>query len=61
MRTELTRRCVQWVWWGLFDWAFFFERLDPQVCTMGHIYSWLLRVGPIEIRKWRRKHPKVKE
>ena len=46
-------RHTQWVWWGWLDWALFFQRLDPQICTMGHIYSWLLRVGPVEIRRWR--------
>ena len=42
----------QWVWWGWFSWRFFFERLDSRTRGMGHIYVWLLRVGPIEIRKW---------
>ena len=45
-------RSYQWVWWGWLDWAFWFERLDPQTRSIGYIYVWLLRIGPMEIRKW---------
>ena len=43
---------LQWVWWGWLSWAFFYQQLDRRIDTMGHVYVWLLRIGPIELRKW---------
>jgi len=45
---------LQWVWWGLLDWSFTFHRYKESE-NMYFVYKWLIRIGPLEIRRWQDK------
>jgi hypothetical protein len=48
--TEQARQ-YQLVWWGLRSWRF---GIVVPKDSLRLVYRWRIRVGPLEIRKWRR-------
>ena len=50
----MRRRRFQFVWWGWRDWRLGWGRFGY---SLGVIYRWWVRVGPLEIRRWAPTRP----
>lgn len=51
MPSETTRpKGLQWIWWGWSEWDLFWGRCHG---SLGKVYAWQIRLGPLAIRRWR--------
>lgn len=50
LKTKNLQIYLVWEWWPFI----FFERFDPDRNSLGLIYRWVLCIGPLTIKRWRR-------